>query len=283
METELREVQLACYDVLKAFKKVCEKKNLRYYLAFGTLLGSIRHSGFIPWDDDIDVWMPRPDMEEFLNSCQEDMKPYVINYFTIDNNASMKYRSQPCIENHEFRRVGFRLGNNVVPGYVWIDIMPLDGMPENENQQKKQNRCFRWWYMILGFARSSVVGAFNPVSKRGLKKFGMKLNEKINIGRFLNIEKCLAKFDEKRKRYSFDNSDYCTGTTTSYTDRALFPKEWFVGNRKHQYEDEEFSIPLETEKILHQLYGDFMKTPPEEMRKGSHFHILNYEEYLNDE
>lgn len=278
-DPDLRDVQLACLDILKAFRAVCEKYRLRYFLAYGTLLGAKRHKGYIPWDDDIDVWMPRPDMERFLEIAPEEMKPYVINYYTIDNEAFMPYRSQPCIEDHS-RPVGINLGGKIEKGYIWIDIMPLDGMPSDERAQKLQCALFRFWYMVIGFARSSEVGAFNPASKKGLKKVGMELNEKLKIGKLLDVRKCLDAFEAQRKRFPYRGSRYVVGTTTSYTDRAVFPHEWFRGRREMEYEGEMFRVPAGAEEILTKLYGDYRELPPVEKRGGSHFQVLNLEKEI---
>ena len=276
MIPELRKVQLSCFEILRKLKTVCDKHGLKYYLAYGTLLGAIRHKGYIPWDDDIDVWMPRPDMEKFLEICQEEMAPYVINYYTIKNNACFKYRSQPCIEDQNFR-VGFDLGGTIKPGYIWIDIMPLDGMPDDKTAQKIQCKKFSIMYALIGLARSSRIGAFNKSQKNGIKKLGIKVNEITHIGRLLNVEKLLYRFDNLRKKYSFDSCDSVIGTTTSYTDKAIFLKEWFSGERYTEFEGESFSIPKDTEKILKCLYGNYMELPPIEKRVRSHFSKI-YEE-----
>lgn len=272
--SDLRTVQLSCFEILKKFRDVCEQNHLQYFLAYGTLLGAVRHKGYIPWDDDIDVWMPRSDMEKFLEIANEQMRPYVINFYTIDNEASMKYRSQPCIEDHKCK-VGFNLGGKIVPGYIWIDIMPLDGMPENKYSRRLQCKLFSLWYMLIGFARSSEVGAFNPSSKKGLKKIGMELNDKLKIGKLLDVVKCLDGFENQRKKYDYDKSKYVIGTTTSYIEKAIFLKSWFGKRREMEFEGEKFRVPFGTEKILTKLYGDYMQYPPEEARHGSHFQVLS--------
>lgn len=272
-ETDLRALQLACLRILKKFAEVCDRNHLKYYLAYGTLLGAIRHHGYIPWDDDIDVWMPRPDMEKLLEIADEELRPYVVNFYTIRNEAYFRYRSQPCVEDQSFQ-VGFSLGGAIKPGYIWIDIMPLDGMPSGRLRQKIQCRKFSLMYALIGLARSARIGAFNRERKTGLKKLVIRFNEAFKIGCLLDVEALLNRFESIRKRYSFSESEYVVGTTTSYTEKAIFRKSWFDGERKAEFEGEQFSIPMESEKILASLYGDYMKLPPEEKRVRSHFTVI---------
>ena len=275
-DTELRKIQVGCSDILKRFSTVCEKNGLRYFLAYGTLLGALRHKGFIPWDDDVDVWMPRPDMETFLNNCHREMAPFTIRYYSFEDPKKKNYRYQPSIEDQK-HMVGVNMGGRIRTDYINIDIMPLDGMPSNHAMQRIRCGVFRFWYMMIGFARSSLTGAHDPDSKTGLKKLGVRLNEKFNIGKYLNVEKCLASFDKMRKKYSYDDCDYIIGATSLYTDKAVFPKEWFSGERKLAFEGDLLCVPKEAEKVLEKLYGDYMKLSPEDKRRSSHISIYSLE------
>ena len=273
-DPELRTIQLACADILKKFRDVCERNGFRYYLAYGTLLGSIRHQGYIPWDDDVDVWMPRPDFEEFLKIAEKEMDPFVVNYYSIENDAGFKYRTQLCIEDHNYK-VGFLMGDGLKQGYIWIDVMAMDGMPDSCIGRKLQCKKFRFWYIIIGFARSSIMGASNKTAKHGIKRIGIELNERLNIGKLLNIRKCFDGFVRTKKKYSFESSSYVHGTSSFYTDKAVFPKEWFAGDRKGVFEGEEFSIPCCSEEILTSIYGDYLQLPPEDKRHSKHFVLID--------
>ncbi len=273
-DPKLREIQMACLDILKKYRDVCDKNGLRYYLAYGTLLGAIRHNGYIPWDDDIDIWMPRKDLDKFIKIAEQEMFPYIVNYFSIDNNAGFKYRTQLCIEDHR-HKVGFNLGGTIKPGYIWIDIMAMDGMPDSQLKRKIQCIKFSLWYMIIGFARSSKIGASNERTKSLLKRTGIFINNKLGIGNHIDIKKCFEKFRKTKMRYDFDESNYIHGSTSYYTDKAVFLREWFDGKRTIEYEGELFSIPSGAEKILTSIYGDYMSLPPENKRTRSHFAVLN--------
>ena len=128
-------------------------------------------------------------------------------------------------------------------------------------------------YALIGFARSAEIGAFNEEKKTGLKKFGIELNKRTNIGRLLNIERQLTRFDKIKTKYEYSKSQYVVGTTTSYTTKAIFPKDWFNGKRVCEFEGFKFFIPDKSEKILEKLYGNYMELPPEDRREQSHFVI----------
>ncbi len=273
-DVQLRQVQLACFEILKKFKQICEKHNLRYYLAYGTLLGAIRHQGYIPWDDDIDVWMPRPDLERFLSIAQEELtEHHVMNYYSIPNNAAFPYRTQLCIEDHRYR-VGFQVGNTIKSGYIWIDIMAMDGMPKSALSQKLQCSRFYFWYAVVGLARSSRIGIANPKTRSKMKMIVNRIDHVLGIGKHLDIVKCFDGFKKAKMRYEFDKCEYVHGSTSYYVEKAIFPRVFFEGVRTATFEGEVFSIPFMAEKVLSSIYGEYMKLPPEEKRVRGHFAVI---------
>ncbi|MEY8410128.1 LicD family protein [Lachnospiraceae bacterium 62-26] len=276
-DLELRKVQNACFEILKKFRNVCEENGLRYYLGYGSLLGAVRHHGYIPWDDDIDVWMPRKDLNQFLKLAEKQMYPYIINYYSIENNAAFKYRTQLCIEDHRFR-VGFKVGNNVMPGYIWIDVMAMDGMPGSRMKRKIQCIKFSYWYAVIGLARASRMGVVNEKNKKGIKKIGVQINKYLKIGKLIDIKNAFENFVSTKTKYDFDESEYVHGSSSFYTDKAVFKREWFGTGRREEFEGEQFSVPSNAEMVLKTIYGDYMVLPDEDKRAKGHFDILNYKE-----
>lgn len=126
-----REIQLSILQILQYFDSYCKKYQLRYYLSGGTLLGAIRHKGFIPWDDDIDVCMPRPDYEKLLITFKNNAnEKYLLSSFDVGNS----YRPYVKILDLKTKVIS---KNSEDEQYLWIDVIPVDGLPDGEDEIKK--------------------------------------------------------------------------------------------------------------------------------------------------
>ena len=271
---DLKTIQNVCRNVLSEYIKVCEKHDLRYYLAYGTLLGAIRHKGYIPWDDDIDVWMPRPDFERFLAIGQDELPQYVVEYYSVENSkAFFRWKPGISIEDQSLK-VEFDLDGVKNAGYPWIDVLPMDGMPKSELGRKLDCFRFRVWYGIISFPRAANQGVLDLNNKSKGRRLIIDINEKLKIGKHIDIVKCFDHIKRFRTKYKFDECEYVHGSTGVYTDKAVFRREWFDGVRYGEFEGLRVRIPSGTEQILESVYGDYMTPPPEDKRTQSHFTIL---------
>lgn len=261
---ELRELQLITVDVLKTVVDFCNKNKLRYYLAEGSLLGAVRHKGYIPWDDDLDIAMPREDYEKFLKLWGK----------TEHNNCKL-YHQSTCEGYYlTFSKVLFtgkcrfisRLHQNlkVLKGVndVGIDIFPLD-----ESEKLSVDLCLRTRKIReLRNVLLLKVGYFRKKEQR--KLYGLK-------SLFMSYKSLHNKL---YKLYTLDagkNTGYISNFASSYIiSKENFPKEWFEPAREIMFEGIKVTIPAESEKILTCTYGDYMTPPPEENRVSPHKYIV---------
>jgi len=261
--------QRALYRLLCEFDRVCHEIGVTYYLFAGSLLGAVRHSGFIPWDDDLDVIMMRCDYQRFLNEA-----PAIIDserFFIQQENtkhwpmffSKLRLNGTACLEKYHPK-------DNLTHQGIYMDIFPCDNAFESGFLRKLQ------------FVASKVLIA-KGLYKRGydtdcvIKKIFMSVCCLLPSTTFLFIVKGPKK--EGNYLHGF------LGGASRYA-KSVFPRECFEQVEKHCFEKGEYPIPAGYDKLLKILYGDYMTLPPEEDRKCKQHAILvdltkSYEHYAN--
>jgi len=268
---QVRNLQLLELNILKEVKDICDKNNLKYYLLGGTLLGSVRHKGFIPWDDDIDICMPREDYEKFLEiapiqlkksyklSNYKNNKDYIL-YFSKVTNSLIKLKSKE--KKYE----------EIVP--AWIDIFPLDGMPNNILIRKIHQFNFFIKKTMLTLSNFNEIN-INTINTSILKKIFFWLEKYIEFSKFINSKRQLDKIDILLKKYPYENSKYVCNFMGAYKFKEMFSKKLYDDSSTYIFEDIEVVAPRDYDFYLTQLYGDYMKLPPENERNRHLTEILN--------
>ena len=165
----LSEVQEIIWSMMKDLMQMIDKGNYAYYMLGGTLLGAIRHKGFIPWDDDIDIGMPREDYDRFLQAISHELPDYLKLHTYWDDSPHHYYFSRIVDTRHEIKRKGSIVERNED---VWIDIFPLDGMPNNALVRR-----IHMWRLLYARARYHIA-TFDRVN---LKRPGRPLTERVVI------------------------------------------------------------------------------------------------------
>ena len=145
------ECKLRILNLLVEFADYCDTNNLRYYLLGGTLLGAVRHKGFIPWDDDIDVCMPRPDYERFIELQSKNKK---IEFRCIENNTS-DLPFMKIIDKKTFVRQLYTAESET--SNLWVDIFPFDGWAFDEQQSKKDMKKWNRWHWLSVYAQVKMA------------------------------------------------------------------------------------------------------------------------------
>ena len=267
---KIKEIQVVSLEILKTITDICEAQNLRYFLIYGTLIGAVRHKGYIPWDDDVDIMMPRPDYDKLLAYLYRNMDKYsnleVFNHninklypYMITRISDIRYEIE--MENEKSYGMG-----------VFIDIYPFDGLGNTEKEAIK--------YGLKGDRLSSIC--YQATREHFALETTTSLIRKIIKYPFYLISKMIGKdiiqdkLESLARVKSYDESMY-VGCVVWLSGGAkdIFKKEWFDEYVIVPYEKYEFRIPKEYDKILTHIYGDYMKLPSEKDRVGHH----NYRVY----
>lgn len=266
-ELSLREIQLETLKNMSVIAKICEENKINYCLAYGTLIGAIRHNGFIPWDDDLDIFMSRNDYEKFKTFCfshKEDLKPYEL--FTPETHPDYPYMIG------RFCNIDFDLvaeNEKPVGMGIFVDIYPLDGFGSDEGiirQKAKWIKLPASCYFLVSQKH------FKKTERKGLNllKFFLFFISKLLGKKFFykRLIKCSKIFDYEKSKY------VACMIWLDEMERAVFEKIDIENTIFHKFEDTEFRIPANYDKILRQTYGDYMQLPPPEKRIGHHFYRI---------
>lgn len=270
MKNNIKVLQTEELKVMKIIKEICEKENIKYFMIGGTLLGAIRHSGFIPWDDDVDLAMPRKDYEKFLEVSRKYLPSniFVQNFRTDD-----KYRyyitrvlnKNILVEEKRF------IGVDTPQAYASVDIFPIDGSPNI--------KFFRDIHYLRVMIRRFLISlcyrdTIDKERKRSkLENLLLNILIRIPFERIISPNKVKESLDKLLKKYSMDNS-LCSGTIMgAYRIREMVPTVMFGEPILYKFEDDSFYGPELVDEYLKHMYGDYMKLPPKEQQKTHYTNI----------
>lgn len=254
----LRKLQLCELDILKDIVNICDKHNLIYYMMGGTFLGAVRHKGFIPWDDDVDIALSREDYEKLFEILEKELpKKYVIDNF-YKNKDCITYASR--IENPS-KKVKENASSTELIRNAWIDVFPLDGMPNN--RIIRQIHKFRLLYhrMMVRYSTFSKTVVKNKKHRPLHEKILIFIGNHTNIEKRLDSNKRLIKLDKALKKYKYNESKYVVNFMGAYSFKEMFSKEIYDNYTKYQFEDTMLNAPKDYDTVLSQMYGDYMKVP----------------------
>lgn len=260
----LRKLQLKELDTLVYFKEFCDKNNLLFYLCGGCCIGSLRTGGFIPWDDDIDILMPRDDYEKLYklwdNNKQErfkllrtDEKIFTGNIFTtiVDTETTCVKANQAHLD---------------IPFGIMMDIFPIDGCPKGKFKRTMQKLNA----MIYSLFLAQIV----PENHGGIMALGSKFllsivkSPKAREKKWRNAERRMSKYKISDCEYI---TELCEGV---HSMQPEYPKEWFASAVYREFEGLQMPIPVGYDPYLKKAFGDYMTLPPEDKQKPHHDMIL---------
>lgn len=267
-ELTLKEIQDQSLEILQAVHDFCISNGIKYSLAYGTLIGAIRHKGFIPWDDDIDIIMPRPDYERFVVSfsspgldvvCEKD-KDYYLNYCrVIDTVKTDSTTVLPIGKNYK--------------GGVWVDVFPADGVSDDKDAfAQNVARVKKNWMMQLRY-RFSLASFRDILRNCGAKDLLILTAIKLSGQGRKKLDANNAAVRENAVRIPY-------GSTGHWSQLCVLDDgvrnyqlcEDFDSTIDAAFEGKTFKIMNGYDRVLRNIYGDYMQLPPENQRQPKHGH-----------
>lgn len=258
-ELSLQEIKEIEFDLLKKFHCVCVENNIRYFISHGTLLGAVRYKGFIPWDDDIDLLVPREDYNRLLSVYQDDAQYHLIAY---EKNKDYFFPFAKFCDMTT-RKEESNLNNGVDHGLA-IDIFPLDNWDDDLEKAKLEVKHQKRNMRYLGLSKRRKPDSHHPV-KRFVKGIAMAMCKL--RGSAYYVEQIIRGADKPEQK----GSRYMGGKAWNvYGERDIMPAEVFAEAIEMEFEGEKFFAPVGYDTFLTSLYGDYLPEPPKEKQKTHH-------------
>ncbi len=264
MENNIRDLQMVCLDILKEVDRVCKKHNILYWLEGGTMLGAVRHRGFIPWDDDLDIAMFRDDYNRFCEIAPQELKS---GYFLQTRKTDPEYphffakvrKDNTMIDLKPFRLLNIHQG-------IFVDIFPVDRISDKKIFQYIQYQRIKWgilWNLFIEQkirTRTTEFFLIKPFRKTIIRPFSWKKE-------FFHkqMEKVVQRYNKKIQEPAWHSS-----LTAVASMQWVYKKEWHESFIEVPFEDMTAKIPGGYDELLTNAYGDYMTPPPKEKQVPGH-------------
>lgn len=266
-ELSLKQCRPILLGILKYIDDFCRMNDISYSLGYGTLIGAVRHKGFIPWDDDIDVIMTRDNYERFIKLIVSDggcngryklLKGLdIANHLhaVVTDTNTVCYFPKNTTDSYFYK------------GGLWVDVFPLDGV---DNEQK----CEKIFSRIAFLRKLQIVSECGGVGMKSRKKRAVRNIVRPLLAPFSGL---LSKLISRQMKgcVADANKDFVASFSVWYWKQKAMPAAWFDDYVKVKFEDGTFSCIKQYDKYLKLLYGNYMEWPPKEQRVPKHHYSAN--------
>lgn len=272
MNSDLKKLQDLELEMMLKIDEICKKNNLTYYLMGGTLIGAVRHQGFIPWDDDIDIGMPRPDYERFMKIAKKELGNE-FGILTPYDTEGYQFTFSRVINKK--MKILYKNNMKLKKWNIWIDIFPLDSMPKNKI-------LFTFRKYLLLYRRCMVMlSAFEDVvslEKRKRPFYGnimIWVGKNFHLSSILDTKKQIMKFEKSIKRYPFEKGPYMVNVMGRYKFKTVFLREVYGSPFYLSFEGHMLRVPEQYDYFLRRLYGDYMQLPSDNQKNQHKIEFVN--------
>jgi len=273
--TPLRKLQMIELDILKQVIDLCERHGLRYFLLGGTFLGAVRHKGFIPWDDDIDIGMPRADFEKFCSIAQTELKePYgLVSFRTHSEHIYFHPRVY-----HYNSKVIDHSGVKEKQTHAWIDIFPLDGMPGNKYVRKIYGFYLLFLRLLFMYSQFDKIVNVSLKQRVWYERVLISIGKVIKFDKILNTRRIMDKIDRTMKKCDYETAQYVGNFMGAYKMKEVFPKSYYDNCSAYSFEGMFCPAPTDYDAVLSQMYGDYMTPPTKDLQNKHNTEVIFVDE-----
>lgn len=261
-QQEIKDISL---EILKYVDLICRENDITYFLTAGTLLGAVRHKGYIPWDDDIDIMLPRKDYDKLFREFPTDGS---YKFLTANNTKHFPFAYGKIIDTRTVKIEGIRAKYGTLG--VDIDVFPIDNYPDDYHEAET------WCNSIIRlnkrlYKRLSLFSHGGTLVNTIIQSLLVLFYRFLDNSGICSVKQLVKKIDVLSKKYNFVNTNYAGFTAIgAYGVKKRNRKEVFQASIPLEFEGCVFSAPIGYDEFLTNLYGDYMSLPPVEKRKPHH-------------
>lgn len=258
--TDINEIKALEVQILRKFDEFCSQHNLKYCLTGGSLLGAVRHRGIIPWDDDIDIGMFRPDYDRLLELASD--MPKDCRLFSIEKgDRSARLYGRVC----DMGYVSIdKYYDQTLSNYFGIDVFPLEAVPSDEAEYAKFSRKIRLLRRMFIFSNSALFKG------NGFAKAFILKPIPIIICKIIGSKRIFRMFRNLINKINYDDAQYIALLTGQYTENEQYPKDKYYKLLRLDFEGLKLPALESYDEYLTRLYGDYMQLPDETHRQPHH-------------
>lgn len=267
----LKAIQNTVLDMARFLDSVCRVHDICYSLAFGSYIGAVRHKGFIPWDDDIDIIMPRSDYERFAEVVQDELPEYY-EFQNFRKSGATRYLNRLIDKRTLIKLDSYESTNDL---NIWLDIFPLDGIPDGRIARVMHYAHIQWCKAACSFATFSDTVNLHRPGRPWWQQTIISLCRVTRFGSWLDARRCLEKYDCVLKSIPYGTTQDCVcGVGTYDPRRQTWPTVVFETLVDWPFEETIFRAPQNYASVLGTTYGDYMTLPPKENRTIHHIDLV---------
>lgn len=258
-ELTLEEVKQIEFSILEKFIAYCEEHGLIYTLTYGTLLGAIRHKGFIPWDDDIDVMMPRIDYEKFVEAFKQSSPIPGCELLYRGKNSTYFFPFAKLCDDSTIAK----MEDNHTEHGIWVDVFPVDHVPNDEEEARKFHRHIR-------FYKNLVISYTTDFST---KHGNWKLIPKFffaGVVRLVGVNRVVDYIEKETVKYNNAKTKKVAIVSWQSNEGGNMPENEFLHPIQVDFNGIKVNSPADYDAYLSSIYGDYMQVPPENKRTTHH-------------